>query len=96
MTLTAGARGTRDDLAETVDYAELAAIAQTVAARDEVRLVETLAEQIAASVGRETSQAGGGSTLWSRIESLRVRVTKPGAARELGAAEVGAEVDWRP
>ena len=96
VTLTAGARGTRDDLAETVDYAELAAIAQTVAARDEVRLVETLAEQIAASVGRETSQAAGGSTLWSRIESLRVRVTKPGAARELGAAEVGAEVDWRP
>jgi len=96
VTLTAGARGTRDDLAETVDYAELAAIAQTVAARDEVRLVETLAERIAASVGRETSRAAGGSTLRRRIESLRVRVTKPGAARELGAAEVGAEVDWRP
>ena len=96
VTLTAGARGTRDDLAETVDYAELAAIAQTVAARDEVRLVETLAERIAASIGRETSQAAGGPTLRRRIESLRVRVTKPGAARELGAAEVGAEVDWRP
>ena len=96
VTLTAGARGTHDDLDETVDYAELAAIAQAVAARDEVRLVETLAERIAAGVGREISQAGGGSTLRRRIESLRVRVTKPGAARELGAAEVGAEVDWRP
>ncbi|MCE2558270.1 MAG: dihydropteroate synthase [Acidobacteria bacterium] len=90
VTLTAGARGTRDDLAETVDYAELAAIAH------EVRLVETLAERIAASIGRETSKAAGGSTLRRRIESLRVRVTKPRAARELGAAEVGAEVDWRP
>lgn len=96
VTLTAGARGARDDLDETVDYAELATIAQTVAARDEVRLVETLAERIAASVGRETSRAAGGPTLRRRIESLRVRVTKPGAARELGAAEVGAEVDWRP
>ena len=79
-----------------MDYAELAAIAQAVAARDEYRLVETLAERIAATVGRETPQAAGGSTLRRRIESLRVRVTKPGAAREIGAAEVGAEVDWRP
>ena len=96
VTLTAGARRTPDDLGETVDYAELAAIAQAVAARDEYRLVETLAERIAATVGRETPQAAGGSTPWRRIESLRVRVTKPGAAREIGAAEVGAEVDWRP
>ncbi len=96
VTLTAGARRTPDDLGETVDYAELAAIAQTVAARDEYRLVETLAERIAAIVGREAPRAAGGSTLWRRIESLRVRVTKPGAARQIGAAEVGAEVDWRP
>ncbi len=96
VTLTAEARRTRDDLGETVDYAELAATAEAVAARDEYRLVETLAERIAASIGRETPQAAGGSTPWRRIESLRVRVTKPGAAREIGAAEVGAEVDWRP
>ena len=96
VTLTAEARRTRDDLGETVDYVELAAIAQAVAARDEYRLVETLAERIAATVGRETPQAPDGSTLWNRIESLRVRVTKPGAARQIGAAEVGAEVDWRP
>ena len=96
VTLTAEARRTRDDLGETVDYVELAAIAQAVAARAEYRLVETLAERIAATVGRETPQAPDGSTLWNRIESLRVRVTKPGAARQIGAAEVGAEVDWRP
>jgi dihydropteroate synthase len=94
--LTAGACGTRDDLVETVDYAELAAIAQAVAAREEYRLVETLAERIATNVGRETFRAPGVSALRSRVESLRVRVTKPRAARELGAAEVGAEVDWRP
>ena len=96
VTLTAEARGTRDDLGETVDYVELAATAGAVAARDEYRLVETLAERIAATVGRETPQAAGGSTPRNRIESLRVRVTKPGAARQIGAAEVGAEVDWRP
>ncbi len=96
VTLTAQPPGTRDELGGTVDYAELAAIAQAVAGRDEYRLVETLAERIAATVGRETPQAAGGSTPWSRIESLRVRVVKPGAAQELGAAEVGAEVDWRP
>ena len=96
VTLTARPPGARDELDETVDYAELAAIAQAVAGRDEYRLVETLAERIAATVGRKTPRAAGGSTLRSRIESLRVRVLKPGAARELGAAEVGAEIDWRP
>ncbi len=96
VTLTAQAARARDRLGETVDYAELAAIAQAVADRNEYRLVETLAESIAATVGRETPKAAGGSTPWNRIESLRVRVTKPGAAREIGAAEVGAEIDWRP
>ncbi len=96
VTLTAQAPGAPDELGETVDYAKLAAIARAVAGRDEYRLVETLAERIAATVGRETPQADGGPTPWMRIESLRVRVAKPGAAQELGAAEVGAEVDWRP
>lgn len=96
VTLTAHPPGARDELGGTVDYAELAAIAQAVAERHEYRLVETLAERIAATVGSETPQAAGGSTPWRRIESLRVRVLKPGAAQELGAAEVGAEIDWRP
>ncbi len=96
VTLTAETHGTPDELAETVDYARLAAMAQAVAAREEYRLVETLADRIAAAVGRETSRAGGGSAQPHRIKSLRVRVTKPGAARDLGAAEIGAEIDWRP
>ena len=96
VTLTAPPPGPRDDLGGTVDYAELAAIAQAVARGNEYRLVETLAERIAATVGRETRQVAGGSSSRSRIESLRVRVLKPAAAQELGAAAVGAEVDWRP
>ncbi len=96
VTLTAETRGTRDELAETVDYARLAAMAQAVAAREEYRLVETLADRIAAAVGQQTSRAAGGSAQPHRIESLRVRVTKPAAARDLGATEVGAEIDWRP
>lgn len=96
VTLTAQPPGTRDELDETVDYAELAAIAHAVAAREEYRLVETLAERIAAIVGRDTPQRAGGSIPWNRIESLRVRVTKPAAAQEIGAAQVGTEIDWRP
>ena len=113
---------TPDDLNETVDYAELAAIARDLAAEGEYRLVETLGERIAAAVlggnrapgalrptrGRQPDRgqrpvraaagSGGdkGPAARGRIESLRVRVMKPGAARELGVAEVGAEVDWRP
>ena len=96
VTLVAQPPGTRDEFGATVDYAELASIAQAVAGRDEYRLVETLAERIAGAVGRETPRAAAGSTLWSRIESLRVRVLKPGAAQEIGAAQVGAEIEWRP
>lgn len=96
VTLTAQPPGAPDELDGTVDYAELAAIAQAVAGRGEYRLVETLAERIAATVGRETPQAAADPVPWNRIESLRVRVMKPGAARELGVAEAGAEIDWRP
>lgn len=94
-TLASRGRGARDDLAETVDYAELAAIARAVAARREYRLVETLAEGVAAAVAAEGAPTGSPANP-SRIESLRVRVTKPGAARELDAASVGAEIHWRP
>ncbi|MCY3931156.1 MAG: dihydropteroate synthase [Acidobacteria bacterium] len=98
--------GAPDELDTTVDYAELAAVAQAVAARDEYRLVETLAERVAVAVATEAGSttgatatdgtATGGTAAPERIESVRVRVSKPGAARELGVAEVGAEIDWRP
>ena len=100
-TMAPAALGARDDLGETTDYARIAALAQAVAARNEYRLVETLAERIAVAIatGAGTATGGttaGGSAAPKRIESLRVRVSKPGAARELGVAEVGAEIDWRP
>ena len=88
--------GAPDELDTTVDYAELAAIAQAVAARDEYRLVETLAERVAVAIATEAGSTTGESAAPKRIESLRVRVSKPGAARELGVAAVGAEIDWRP
>ena len=96
VTLAAQPPGTRDELDDTVDYAELAAIAQAVAARDEYRLVETLAERVAVAIATDAGSTTGGPAAAKRIESLRVRVSKPGAARELGAAAVGAEIDWRP
>ncbi|MDE2691256.1 MAG: dihydropteroate synthase [Acidobacteriota bacterium] len=96
VSLTPAGLGARDDLDATVDYAELAAHAQAVAARDEYRLVETLAERIGVAIAADAGSNAGGTAAPGRIESLRVRVSKPGAARELGVAEVGAEIDWRP
>ena len=96
VSLTPAGLGARDDLDATVDYAELAALAQAVAARDEYRLVETLAERIAVAITADAGLNAGGTAAPGRIESLRVCVSKPGAARELGVAEVGAEIDWRP
>jgi dihydropteroate synthase/dihydroneopterin aldolase len=96
VALTPAGPGAADDLDTTVDYAELAALAQAVAARDEYRLVETLAERIAVAITTDAGSRTGGAAGPKRIESLRVRVSKPGAARELGVAEVGAEIDWRP
>ena len=96
VSLAPAGLGARDNLDTTVDYAELAARAQAVAARDEYRLVETLAERIAIAITADAGSNAGGTAAPGRIESLRVYVSKPGAARELGVAEVGAEIDWRP
>ncbi len=96
VSLAPAGLGAPDDLDTTVDYAELASLAQAVAARDEYRLVETLAERIAGAITTDAGSTTGGRAAPKRIESLRVRVFKPGAARELGVAEVGAEIDWRP
>ncbi len=92
VNMAPAALGAPDEIGETTDYAEIADLAQAVAAGGEYRLIETLAERIAVAVA---GPADGQETR-KRIESLRVRVSKPGAARELGVAEVGAEIDWRP
>ena len=93
VALVPAAFGAPDDLDRTVDYALIAELARAVAAGGEYRLVETLAERIAAAVADSISGCESRRPL---IETLRVRVSKPGAARDLGIAEVGAEIDWRP
>lgn len=92
VNMASAALGAPDALRETTDYAEIAELAQAVAAGGEYRLIETLAERIAVAVAGPAND----QETRKRIESLRVRVSKPGAARELGVAEVGAEIDWRP
>lgn len=92
VNMAPAALGAPDDLGGTTDYAEITELAQAVAAAGEYRLVETLAERIAVTVADPADR----QETRRRIESLRVRVSKPGAARELGVAEVGAEIDWRP
>ncbi len=92
VNMTPAALGAPDALHETTDYAEIADLAQAVAAGGEYRLIETLAERIAVAVAGPVDD----QETRKRIDSLRVRVSKPGAARELGLAEVGAEIDWRP
>ncbi|MDE2852319.1 MAG: dihydropteroate synthase [Acidobacteriota bacterium] len=92
VNMAPAALGAPDALRETTDYAEIADLAQAVAAGGEYRLIETLAERIAVAVAGPADD----QETRKRIESLRVRVSKPGAARELGVAEVGAQIDWRP
>ena len=92
VNMTPAALGAPDALHETTDYAEIADLAQAVAAGGEYRLIETLAERIAVAVAGPVDD----QETRKRIESLRIRVSKPGAARDLGVAEVGAEIDWRP
>ena len=95
VTLDSRPPGLPDDLDRTIDYALLAAAARMVAGEGEYRLVETLAEKIAAEIVREGRNADAHRPR-RRIESLRVRVTKPAAARAVGGAEVGAEIELRP
>ncbi len=75
-------------LGQTLDYAQIAQTVRSVAAERSWRLVETLAESIAAAIARPGAS--------DRVESLRVRVTKPAAANRLGVGEVGAEIHWQP
>ncbi len=96
VNMAAAALGAPDGLGETADYARIAELARTVAAGDEYRLVETLAERIAVAVADAGATPADIPAVRRRIESLRVRVVKPGAARELGVGEAGAEIDWRP
>lgn len=63
-----GAAGRSDDLSQTVDYSEVHRIARGIVEGGEpVNLTETVAERIATTVLEEQT----------RVEAVRVRVTKP-------------------
>ncbi len=72
----------RDELALVVDYARLAARVRETVAAGHVRLVETLAERIAAA-----------SLFDPRIRSVRVRVEKLDVFDDMAA--VGVEIERR-
>lgn len=78
----AGAEPGRDDLARTVSYERVAAQARELATADHVRLVETLAERLAAAVLSDP-----------RILVVRVRVEKLDVFPD--AAAVGVEIERR-
>lgn len=68
LALDLRAAGRSDDLADTVDYAALAERLRAVAAASRFRLLEALAEALAAEALRDP-----------RVESAEVALRKPGA-----------------
>jgi dihydropteroate synthase len=81
--------GASDDVARTVDYDRLAAIARQVATARHHRLIEAVAEEIARRILEEEAP---------RVRRVRVRVAKPGAVRdaERVAVEVSRSAPRRP
>jgi 7,8-dihydroneopterin aldolase/epimerase/oxygenase len=73
-------RATADELRETVDYDALAAHAHAVAASAHLHLIETYAEQVCDRILEDR-----------RIETVRVRVEKPGSVA--GAISSGVEIE---
>ncbi len=76
------AAGESDDLAQTVDYSEVYRLARGIVEGPPVKLTETVAERIAASV--LASQP--------RVEAVRVRVTKPHVRLE-GTVLAGSAIE---
>lgn len=70
-----------DDVADTIDYAAVCAMARDVIAQRDPQLLETLAEALAAQL-----------LLAFDTPRVRVRIRKPLAAQALGAASVGIEI----
>jgi 7,8-dihydroneopterin aldolase/epimerase/oxygenase len=73
-------RSTTDDLSQTVDYDTLARHIHDVASDVHLHLIETFAEQVCAKVLTDP-----------RIESVRLRVEKPGSVP--GAVCSGVEIE---
>lgn len=73
----------RDDLSRTVSYERVVTLVRRIVADGHVRLVETLAERIAAGVLAD-----------ARIRVVRIRVEKLDVFEEIVA--VGVEIERRP
>ena len=69
LTLPLAEAGASDDLAATVNYAEVFALARSVVEGAPCRLIEAVAERI----------AGGVLARFARVEAVRVTVHKPAA-----------------
>ncbi len=69
LTLDLRPAGETDDLAKTVDYVDLVAVLRGIVEGEPCRLIETVAERIAAAVLARYP-----------VELVRVRVNKPAAA----------------
>ena len=80
MSADIAAAAATDDVADTLNYKNVAKRLQQFVGESEFRLVETLAERIAGIVRDEFDVA------W-----VRVRVNKPGAIR--GSRDVGVEIE---
>ena len=74
--------GTSDDLAKTVDYGQVHRMARDIVRGPPVRLIETLAEQIAAGALREHPA----------VEAVKVRVAKPHVRLE-GTVLAGSAIE---
>jgi dihydroneopterin aldolase len=72
-----------DDLSRTVSYEQVVVLIHRIVAEGHVRLVETLAERIAAGVLSDT-----------RVRVVRVRIEKLDVFEEIES--VGVEIERRP
>ena len=81
VTCSLAAPATDDDLATTVDYAELAERIGEVAAGEPVDLIETLAERIAATCLADR-----------RLAAVEVTVHKPQAAMPVAVADIAVTI----
>ena len=77
--------GRGDDLAGTVSYADLAALAARIATDRRFALIEALAETVAAEA----------LAAFPRIEAITVRVDKPEAPMPVEVAGVAVEITRR-
>jgi 7,8-dihydroneopterin aldolase/epimerase/oxygenase len=74
--------GADDDLGSTVDYAELARIAEQVMLREKRMLVEVLANEIAEAIFER----------WNLVSSLELTIAKPAPPAPMIAESVGVRL----